>query len=91
MSKFWYNKPAKNWNVALPLGNGRLGAMIYGDVYNDRIQINEETLWSGQPGRDDFRYNRKDLDDVRSLLAQRKYVQAASLADKMIAKLQTPG
>ena len=45
----WYNKPAEQWTEALPLGNGRLGAMVYGGRENEVIQFNEETLWSGQP------------------------------------------
>lgn len=45
----WYDKPAKTWTEALPVGNGRLGAMVYGGTSTDTIQFNEETLWSGQP------------------------------------------
>lgn len=45
--KLWYNEPAINWNDALPIGNGKLGAMIYGRVYSEIVQLNEETLWSG--------------------------------------------
>jgi alpha-L-fucosidase 2 len=45
----WYKQPARNWNEALPLGNGRLGAMIFGNVEEELIQLNEETLWSGGP------------------------------------------
>ncbi|MFD1258593.1 glycoside hydrolase N-terminal domain-containing protein [Mucilaginibacter terrae] len=45
----WYNKPAKDWNEALPLGNGRLGAMVFGGVQNELIQLNEQTLWTGGP------------------------------------------
>jgi alpha-L-fucosidase 2 len=47
--KLWYNQPARNWNEALPLGNGRLGAMVFGRVEEELIQLNEETLWSGGP------------------------------------------
>ena len=45
----WYNAPAKEWNDALPVGNGRLGAMVFGNPENERIQFNEETYWSGGP------------------------------------------
>lgn len=45
----WYRQPARNWNEALPVGNGRLGAMIFGRVNDERIQLNEATLWSGGP------------------------------------------
>ena len=43
-----YNKPAKCWEEALPLGNGRIGAMVYGGVDQERLQLNEDTLWSGR-------------------------------------------
>ncbi|MBS3770081.1 MAG: glycoside hydrolase family 95 protein [Bacteroidales bacterium] len=45
----WYNQPAAEWTEALPLGNGRLGAMVYGTIQQERIQLNEENLWAGQP------------------------------------------
>ena len=43
----WYRQPAADWNQALPIGNGRLGAMVFGDARNERIQFNEDTLWLG--------------------------------------------
>ncbi|MBC7409184.1 MAG: glycoside hydrolase N-terminal domain-containing protein, partial [Arcicella sp.] len=45
----WYKQPARNWNEALPIGNGRIGAMIFGRPENELIQLNEQTLWSGGP------------------------------------------
>ena len=46
----WYRQPAENdWNKALPVGNGRLGAMIFGNVEGERIQLNEDSVWSGGP------------------------------------------
>lgn len=50
--KLWYDKPAANWNEALPVGNGRLGAMIFGDPSSELLQLNEATLWSGGPIND---------------------------------------
>jgi len=47
--RLWYNQPAAEWTEALPLGNGRLGAMVYGTLQQERIQLNEESLWAGQP------------------------------------------
>ncbi|MBD0377098.1 MAG: glycoside hydrolase N-terminal domain-containing protein, partial [Flavisolibacter sp.] len=44
----WYKQPASNWNEALPVGNGRLGAMVFGGIQTDRLQLNEESLWAGQ-------------------------------------------
>lgn len=50
MHKLWYDKEALTWEEALPIGNGRLGAMVFSNPINDRIQINEDTLWTGYPG-----------------------------------------
>lgn len=47
--KLWFEQPASKWEEALPVGNGRLGAMIYGNPGEDHIQFNEETLWTGRP------------------------------------------
>ncbi len=47
--KIWFNRPADSWNDALPVGNGRLGAMIFGGVEIERIQLNEESVWTGKP------------------------------------------
>lgn len=47
--KLWYNQPARVWEEALPLGNGKMGAMVFGNVANERFQLNESTLWSGYP------------------------------------------
>ena len=46
--KLWYSEPAKQWFEALPVGNGRLGAMIYGGIEGEHIQLNEDTVWSGR-------------------------------------------
>lgn len=46
--ELWYNAPAKEWMEALPIGNGRIGAMVYGGINKDRIALNEITMWSGQ-------------------------------------------
>jgi hypothetical protein len=45
----WYRQPAKQWVEALPVGNGRLGAMVFGGINNERIELNEDTLWAGGP------------------------------------------
>lgn len=47
--RLWYRQPAKQWVEALPVGNGRLGAMVFGGVTSERLQLNEDTLWSGGP------------------------------------------
>ena len=53
-----YTAPAKNWFEALPLGNGRLGAMVYGNPVHEEIQLNENTIWAGGPYRNDNRLSR---------------------------------
>ena len=47
MRELWYRQPAKVWEEALPLGNGRLGAMVFGNVEAERLQVNEESVWYG--------------------------------------------
>ena len=90
--KLWYKQPAVQWTEALPIGNGRIGAMIFGGVDTDRIQFNEETLWTGKP-RD---YNRKGawhyLDSIRQLLFEGKQKEAEDLAGKEFMGLKSePG
>ena len=52
--KLWYKQPSgETWENALPIGNGRLGAMIYGNVEKEIIQLNEHSVWSGSPNRND--------------------------------------
>jgi len=79
--KLWYNQPAIKWTEALPVGNGRLGAMIFGGVEKDRVQFNEETLWTGGPRN----YNRpgaaKYLDSIRQLLFAGKQKEAEAMAE----------
>ncbi len=43
----WYQKPAQNWNEALPIGNGRIGGMVFGGIRSEQIQVNEESVWYG--------------------------------------------
>lgn len=80
--KLWYNQPATNWNEALPVGNGRLGAMIFGGVNHERLQLNEETVWTGK----DFDFvnpaAKEALPKVRKLLFEGKYDEAQQLAQQ---------
>ncbi|SHJ75118.1 alpha-L-fucosidase 2 [Tangfeifania diversioriginum] len=80
--KLWYDKPASNWNEALPVGNGRLGAMIYGDPANEKIQLNEETFWSGGPSRNDNPDALKALPEVRQLIFDGKYHEAEKMVNE---------
>ena len=63
--RLWYRGPASLWTDALPLGNGRLGAMVYGGVTRDELQLNEDTLWSGGPYQPANPEAPKHLDAVR--------------------------
>jgi alpha-L-fucosidase 2 len=78
----WYERPARNWNEALPIGNGRLGAMIFGGVDNERIQLNEDSLWSGAPQDADNPKAIEVLPQIRQLLFQGKYAEAEKLANR---------
>ena len=64
----WYKQPAEKWTDALPIGNGRLGAMIFGGVPAERIQLNEDTLWSGSPRDWNNPQARTHLAEVRRLV-----------------------
>lgn len=80
--RLWYKQPAQKWTDALPIGNGRIGGMIYGGVTEDHIQYNEQTLWTGGP-RD---YNRKGavkyLEPIRKLLSEGKQAEAEAMAQQ---------
>ncbi|MDO3695305.1 glycoside hydrolase family 95 protein [Wenyingzhuangia sp. chi5] len=78
--KLWYNKPAEIWNEALPLGNGRLGAMVFGDPAIERLQLNEETIWAGSPNSNAHGKALVALPKVRQLIFDGKYAEAQALA-----------
>src|ERR1700730_7916041 len=66
----WYKKPAILWSDALPIGNGRLGAMVFGGVQAERLQLNEDTLWSGAPRDWNNPDARQHLAEVRRLVLE---------------------
>lgn len=78
--KLWYDTPARAWTEALPIGNGRLGGMVFGGVATDRIQLNEETIWAGQPNNNANPEAREYLPKVRQLVWEGKYKEAQDLA-----------
>lgn len=83
----WYRQPATLWTDALPIGNGRLGAMVFGGVESERLQFNEDTLWSGCPKDWDNPEARKHLPEVRRLvLEEQNYPEA----DRVCQKMQGP-
>lgn len=75
----WYAQPADKWMQALPVGNGRLGAMVFGDPQHERIQLNEDSMWPGGPDWGDFRGSPEDLDLIKTLLDQGKTHEVDSL------------
>lgn len=80
----WYSQAARTWVEALPVGNGRLGAMVFGGVAQDHLQINEDTLWSGSGPRDWNNPRAKDLlPEVRKLLFEGRYAEANALCQQM--------
>ena len=75
----WYNIPAKKWEEALPVGNGRLGAMVFGKNGEERIQLNEETYWSGGPYSTVVKGGYKVLPEIQKLVFEEKYLAAHNL------------
>src|SRR5688572_15579998 len=85
--QLWYRRPAETWTEALPIGNGRLGAMIFGGVARERLQLNDDTLYAGGPYDPSDPGARDALPRVRELIAQGKYAEAQSLAnEKMMGR-----
>jgi alpha-L-fucosidase 2 len=83
----WYHQPAKEWVEALPIGNGRLAAMVFGGVDKERLQLNEDTLWAGGPYDPANPDALQALPVVRQLIFDGKYREAHALvAEKMLAK-----
>lgn len=84
--QLWYNTPAdSDWNRALPLGSGRLGAMVFGNVARERIQLNEETLWSGGQRDRNNPDTLKHLPELRRLINEGRLTQAHRLAADALA------
>ena len=80
--RLWYDRPAQHWLEALPLGNSRMGAMIYGGVCEEEIQLNEETFWSGGPHNNNSTTSLKYLDEVRRLIFAGKEVEAEQIVNR---------
>ncbi len=78
-SLLWYSSPAKKWDEALPVGNGRLGAMVFGKNGEERIQLNEETYWSGGPYSTVVKDGYKVLPEIQKLVFEGKYLEAHNL------------
>lgn len=77
----WYDKPATGWMESLPVGNGRLGVMVYGGIEEETLALNESTLWSGQYDENQQRpFGRKKLDELRQLFFEGKIVEGNQIA-----------
>ncbi|MBL8214806.1 MAG: glycoside hydrolase family 95 protein [Bryobacterales bacterium] len=83
----WYQSPAKDWTEALPVGNGRLGAMVFGGIVTERLQLNEDTLWSGFPREWNNADAKQHLAEVRRLVLEEGNYTAA---DQVCRKMQGP-
>ncbi len=80
----WFKKPADHWTRGIPLGNGRLGCVVFGEVKNERIILNEDTLWGGVPDNRDMPEAKKNLKKIRELIFQRKYEEAEKIIDEKV-------
>lgn len=90
--KLWYNTPSgATWENALPVGNGRLGGMVYGNVSDETIQLNESTLWSGGPNRNDNPAALAALPQIRKLIFEGKQKEAEKLANQVIISKKSHG
>lgn len=90
--KLWYKQPAgQTWENALPIGNGRLGAMIYGNVDRETIQLNEHTVWSGGPNRNDNPLALDSLAIMRRLIFEGKQKEAEQIANRVIISKTSSG
>ena len=85
--KLWYRQPAAKWEEALPIGNGRLGAMVFGGVSEERLQLNEDTIWAGEKRDRNNPNGAKAIIEVRRLLMAGKVREAEELADKNIISM----
>lgn len=79
--KLWYDSPAVNWNEALPIGNGRLGAMVFGGPGKEQLQLNEETVWSGGPNSNITSESGAAIPKLRKLIFEGRFEEAQAIAD----------
>ena len=80
----WFKSPAPDWNTALPVGNGRLGAMVFGGISEERLQLNEESLWCKQGSLIDKPGGYRHIDRIRQLLFEGKYIEAEKMAKEKL-------
>ncbi|MFI5698148.1 glycosyl hydrolase family 95 catalytic domain-containing protein [Kribbella sp. NPDC051586] len=80
--KLWYTEPATEWLQALAIGNGRLGAMVFGGTATEQLQLNEDSIWAGGPHQYDDPVGKDVLPEIRRLIAAEQYLDAQNLADE---------
>lgn len=78
----YYTKKARAWEEALPVGNGRMGAMVFGNLKNERIALNEDTLWSGYPKDLNKKDAHEHLDDIRKAIFSGDHAAAKKIANE---------
>ena len=90
--KLWYEQPAGSvWENALPVGNGMLAAMVYGNVAQEIVKLNEHTLWSGSPNRNDVPETLAALNQIRQLIFDGKHKEAENLSNKVMFGKKSSG
>ncbi len=82
--QLWYSQPAEKWVQALPVGNGRLGAMVFGGVLQERIQLNDDTVWAGPPVPENKQGAAEHIAKARQLIFDGKYIEAQNLVQKKV-------
>ena len=80
--RLWYDRPASEWLEALAIGNGRLGAMVFGGVRSERLQLNEDTVWAGRPHEYFGGDGTSTLEQIRKLVFEERWKEAQNLADQ---------
>ena len=76
----WYEKPAENFDQALPIGNGRIGAMVFGGAADEVLKLNEDSVWSGGKRNRNNPDAREGLEEVRKLLREERIPEAEKIA-----------
>src|SRR5947207_1912228 len=87
LDALWYRQPATQWNEALPIGNGQLGAMVFGGVESERIQLNEGTVWAGEKRDRNNPAGANAIPEVRRLLFAGKPKEAEAIAERDIISI----
>src|ERR1700758_1157742 len=83
----WYRQPARAWTEALPVGNGRLAAMVFGDTRREHVQLNEDTVWSGEKRDRSNPQASKTVPEIRRLLQEGHPAEAQALADRSMISI----